>query len=114
MDTHQVHDLEDTMGNPAGTRYGYLNIGQAQPKINVNEFPETSLFIHPVEFKKTRPGAICHHPVVSTHYSRKKAKTNDALTIIMLQAFIIHQPDLFVQYCSQEFLIMGLFLFCVR
>ena len=65
----------------------------------MNQFPKATLFIHSFQLIQAGTLTISHHPIVGTYYTGKKTKPNDALTVIMLQAFIINESNFFIQYC---------------
>ncbi len=50
---------------------------------------------------------------MSPHNSGKKTKPNDPLAIIMFQAFVIYQANIFIQYRPQQLLVIRLLLFGV-
>src|SRR5262245_25818896 len=80
----------------------------------MDQLTKTSLLINPFKFKRSCPVTIFHHSIVSANNACKKAEANDALAILMFQAFIIDKRNLVGQHSLQQLLISRLLLFGMR
>jgi len=77
----------------------------------MDQFPEAFLLIDPVQFVQAGAESVSHNTIVGAHHSRKKAKTQDSLPVVVLQAFVIDQRDLFSENGMEHGLVVGLLLF---
>src|SRR5437868_3167687 len=114
MYSHQVHDLKDAMRHTSRTSDCNFHVGQSDSKISMDQFTKTSLLVNTIKFVQAGPVTVCHHAIVCTHNTGKKSKTNDALTILMFQAFVIDQSNFFIKDRLHHLLIMRLLLFSMR
>src|SRR5213075_3513524 len=102
------------MCHPTRTSDSNFYIRQTKSEITMNKLPQTFLLVYPIQFIQTCSVAISHHTVVCSYYTCKKTKTNDALPIVMFQAFIIDQSNFVIHDRMQEWLVLPLFLFGMR
>src|ERR1700722_12117615 len=94
----QVHDLQYAVRYPTAAGDDYLDRRKPESEINMDQFAETVLAIYSVKVIQPGAPAIGHHTIVSAHHSGEEPKSQDTLAVIMLQAFIVDQRDLFLQY----------------
>src|SRR5664279_2929379 len=90
------------MRYPTRSRNNHFDIGKLNSKITMNELAKTGLFVHPWEHILFCPVTIGHDPVMCAYDTGKKAKTQNALPVFMLHAFVVDQGGFFVQYRPEK------------
>src|SRR5579863_10018152 len=77
----------------------------------MDQLPETLPSEYPAQRIPAGTKPIRHNAVMSAHHAGEKTKTQDALTVIVLQALVIDQRDLPLQNGAKHLLIARLHLF---
>ena len=72
------------------------------------QFPEALLFVNSSKAVLAGTLTVGHHTIVGSDYARKEAKAQDTLTVVVFEAFIIDEGDLFFQNGPEHALVVGL------
>src|SRR5438046_2263453 len=102
------------MGYAPAAGHGDLNVWKFQTKVSMDQFAIIFVFINSAKLESLCTFTISHHAVVAADNTGKKSEPNDALAIFMLETFVVDQRDLLIDHGMHQFLIPGLFLFCMR
>ena len=105
---------QHAVGDATRSRNHHLDSGETQPEIGVDQFPKTFLAMHAAQLKLPGTAAIGHDAIVSADDAGEKAKPQDALAVVMFEAFIIDECDLFVEDSLEHLLVGGLLLAGMR
>src|SRR5258708_13612107 len=77
----------------------------------MDQFLKTLFLVYPVQLVQAGTESISHDAVVGAYYPCKKSEAQDSLSVIMLQAFVVDQGDLFIQYGMEHGLVVRLLFF---
>src|SRR5690606_10231052 len=95
MQAEEIHNFNQSVGYAAAAGHRHLDIRQFKSEIAMYKFLKIFLLKNPAQLVEARSFSVSHNTVMGTHNTGKKTEADHTLTVIVLQAFIIDQRNLF-------------------